>query len=76
MTIKIPVVFEEGVFKPLVDVPFKSHQRITFKINMKDADGFTHEEWKKIEKLFDEKTIKAFNSSKASFDFHKKLCNL
>lgn len=76
MTIKIPVIFEEGVFKPLVDVPFKTHQRITFKINIKDTEGFTSEEWKKIEKLFDEKGTKTFNSSKTSLDFHKKLCNI
>lgn len=76
MTIKIPVIFEEGVFKPLVNVPFKTHQRLTFTIRVKDSEGFTYDEWEKIEKLFTERGGKTCKSSKDSLDFHKKLCGL
>ena len=76
MTIKIPVIFEEGVFKPLINVPFKPHQKLTFSIGIKDSEGFTPKEWEKIEKLFNESGGKIYRSAKTSLSFHKKLCRL
>ena len=76
MTIKIPVIFEEGVFKPLIDLPFKTHQRLTLSVRIKDSEGFSHEEWNKIEKLFNESGGKTCKSAKVSLNFHKKLCGL
>ncbi len=73
MTVKIPVIFEEGIFKPLIKVPFRPQQKLTFSIRIKDCEDFTHEEWRKIEKLFDESGGKVCRSAKASFDFHKKV---
>ena len=76
MTIKIPVIFEKGVFKPLINVPFKTHQRLTLSIKFEDSEGFTHKEFKKIEKLFNGNGGKTCHSAKASLDFHKNLCGL
>lgn len=76
MTIKIPVIFEEGVFKPLINVPFKTHQRLTLSIKFKDSEDFTQEEFKKIENLFNGNNSKTCNSAKSSLNFHKKLCRM